>query len=155
MPVVPVLPPPLPVCPLPIDDVDLLINYNNCLPGPPGPPGPAGPPGPPGPQGEVGPQGPPGSLSDLPVTLVDESTYSANTDEYFLGVIYDGSTTITLPAGTLGKVFVIKDSAGDATTNPITVQATGSTIDGEATYVLDSDWASIGLIYNGIEWNVI
>ena len=154
MPMVPVLPPPLPVCPppvLPVDDLDLLINYNT-QPGPPGPPGPAGPPGP---QGEVGPQGPPGSLSDLPVTLIDQSTYSANTDEYFLGVIYDGSATITLPAGTLGKVFVVKDSVGDATTNPITIQATGSTIDGLATYVLDSDWASIGLIYNGIEWNVI
>jgi len=149
MPMLPVMPPPLPVCPLPVDDLDLLINYNTCQPGPPGPPGPQGP------QGEVGPQGPPGSLSDLPVTLIDQSTYTANTDEYFLGVIYDGSTVVTLPAGTLGKVFVIKDSAGDATANPITVQATGSTIDGETSYVLNSDWASIGLIYNGIEWNVI
>jgi hypothetical protein len=143
----PVLPPPLPV-----DDTDLVINYGGGMPGPPGPPGPTGPQGP---QGEPGPPGPPGSLADLPVTLIDQSTYSANSDEYFLGVIYDGTCTITLPAGTLGKAFIIKDSVGDATTNNITVQTTGSTIDGENTYVLDSDWASIGLIYNGIEWNVI
>jgi hypothetical protein len=149
------LPPPLPIVPpiLPpiIDDQDLLINYNGGMPGPPGPPGPAGPQGP---QGEPGPQGPPGTLADLPVTLIDTSTYSPTTEEYFLGVIVDSSCTITLPAGTLGKVFIVKDSVGDASTNNITVQATGSTIDGEPTYVLDSDWASIGLIYNGIEWNV-
>jgi hypothetical protein len=90
----------------------------------------------------------------LPVTLIDTNTYSATAEEYFLGVIADGGCTITLPSGTVGKVFIIKDSIGDATANPITVQGTGSTIDGEPTYVLDSDWASIGLIYNGIEWNV-
>jgi hypothetical protein len=149
------LPPPLPIVPpiLPpiIDDQDLLINYNGGMPGPPGPPGPAGPQGP---QGEPGPQGPPGTLADLPVTLIDTNTYSATAEEYFLGVIADGGCTVTLPSGTVGKIFIIKDSIGDATANPITVQGTGSTIDGEPTYVLDSDWASIGLIYNGIEWNV-
>ncbi len=149
MPNFPTVPCPIIPPPLPVDDVDLMINYSGTTPGPPGPPGPQGP------QGEPGPQGPPGSLADLPVTLIDQSTYSASSDEYFLGVIYDGSCTITLPVGTLGKAFIIKDSVGDATTNNIVVQTTGSTIDGEATYVLDSDWASIGLIYNGIEWNVI
>lgn len=149
MPPVPVLPPiPPPI----IDDNDVLINYNGSgLPGPPGPPGPAGPPGP---QGEPGPQGPPGTLADLPVTLIDTITYSASTSEYFLGVIGDSGCTITLPSGTSGKIFIIKDSVGDASTNNIIIQATGSTIDGETSYILDSDWACIGLIYNGIEWNV-
>ena len=118
-------------------------------------PGPPGPPGPQGPQGDPGPQGPPGSLSDVPVTLIDAATYSATVDEYFLGVIFNGVTTVTLPAGTLGKVFVVKDSAGDANTNPITVDTTGSTIDGLTNYTIDLDWGSIGLVYNGIEWNVV
>ena len=147
-PMLPIAPVPVPVVPCPpptIDDKDLFINYSGNTPGPPGPPGP---------QGEPGPQGPPGTLADLPVTLIDTSTYSATTSEYFLGVIVDSSCTITLPSGTTGKVFIIKDSVGDATTNNIIIQTTGSTIDGQASYVLDSDWASIGLIYNGIEWNV-
>ena len=118
-------------------------------------PGPPGPPGPQGPQGDPGPQGPPGSLADVPVTLIDEATYTATADEYFLGVIFNGVVTVTLPAGTLGKVFVVKDSAGDANTNPITIDTTGSTIDGLSTYVIDLDWGSIGLVYNGIEWNVV
>ncbi len=149
VPMVPLVPLPHIGPPLVLDDLDLLINYNNSSqPGPPGPPGPQGP------QGEPGPQGPPGTLADLPVTLIDTNTYSATAEEYFLGVIADGGCIVTLPSGTTGKVFIIKDSIGDATANPITVQGTGSTIDGESTYVLDSDWASIGLIYNGIEWNV-
>jgi hypothetical protein len=69
-------------------------------------------------------------------------------------VIFDGSTTITLPAGITGKIFIIKDSRGDALANPITVVATASTLDGETSYVINTPWGSIGLIYNGIEWNV-
>lgn len=134
-------------CPPPmIFDDDINIRY--APPGPPGPPGPEGPPGPPGPQG------PPGSLANLPVTLVDSATYVASNDDYFIGVIFDGSTTLTLPVGTLGKIFIIKDSAGDALANPITVVALASTIDGQASYIINSPWGSIGLIYNGIEWNV-
>jgi hypothetical protein len=124
-------------------DNDISIRY-----GPPGPPVPEGPPGPPGPQG------PPGSLANLPVTLVDSATYSASNTDYFIGVIFDGSTTLTLPVGTLGKIFIIKDSTGDALANPITVAALASTIDGQASYIINSPWGSIGLIYNGIEWNV-
>ena len=149
VPMVPLVPMPHIGPPPVLDDLDLLINYNNSSqPGPPGPPGPQGP------QGEPGPQGPPGTLADLPVTLIDTNTYNATAEEYFLGVIADGGSVVTLPSGTLGKVFIIKDSLGTASTNSIVVQATGSTIDGQGVYILNSDWASIGLIYNGIEWNV-
>lgn len=156
LPIWPLIPPFPPAAPVPylpppiIDDCDLFINSSVV-----GPPGPQGPQGPPGPQGPQGPQGPPGTLTNVPVTLIDQPTYSANNNEYFLGVIYDGSVTITLPVGTTGKVFVIKDSVGDASTNSITVTATGSTIDIQPSYVLQTDWGSITLIYNGIEWNVV
>ena len=130
-----------------IDDRDLFINYRSS--GPPGPPGPVGPVGP------VGPEGPPGTVANVPVTLVDAATYDPTLDEYFLGVIYNGTVTITLPAGTLGKVYIVKDSVGDAQANPITINATGSTIDGAASYILNIDWSSVTLVYNGIEWNVV
>ena len=144
----PFIPPVLPAACLPpppvpgyINDADIFINSS--VIGPPGPPGPPGP------------QGPAGSLSNVPVTLIDETTYNPNATEYYLGVIYDGTVTITLPAGTVGKVYVIKDAVGDANTTPITVVTTGSSIDGQLNYVLDTDWGSISLIYNGIEWNVV
>lgn len=145
----PIMPAPYtPICGPIIDDRDLIINSRIVI-------GPTGPTGPAGPQGPTGPQGPSGSLADVPVTLVDEATYTPSANEYFLGVIYDGTVTITLPAGTLGKVYVIKDAVGDANTNPITVVTTGSTIDSLSSYVLNTDWGSISLIYNGIEWNVV
>ena len=135
-------------CPFPlIDDRDLCIDYR--------PPGPPGPPGPHGPVGPEGPQGPPGTLANVPVTLIDEATYTPTLDEYFLGIIYDGSVTVTLPAGTLGKVFIVKDAVGDAETNPITINTTGSSIDGLGSYTLNIDWSSVTLVYNGIEWNVV
>ncbi len=133
-----------------IDDRDLIIDY--CSPGIPGPPGPQGPPGP---RGLTGPQGPPGTLADIPVTLIEDATYTPTTSEYFLGVIYDGAVTITLPINTLGKAYIIKDSVGDAEANPITIVATATTIDGEASYTLNIDWSSVTLVYNGVEWNVV
>ena len=125
--------------PPPANDNDINVNFCPI----PGPPGPAGPPGPPG---------PPGSLADVPVTLVDEPTYTPAATEYLLAIIYDGQVTVTLPAGTTGKIYVVKDAVGDAQTNPITV--VGS-IDGVSSYVLNIDWSSVTLIYNGIEWNVV
>lgn len=139
--------PPAPFIPPFIDDLDLSIRY--IAPGIPGPPGP------PGPQGPAGPQGPPGTLADVPVTLIDAATYAPTLDEYFLGVVYNGAVAITLPAGTLGKVYIVKDSVGNAETNPITIDATGATIDGLGSYTLNIDWSSITLTYNGTEWNVV
>lgn len=133
-----------------VDDLDLSIRcVTTTLPGPPGPPGPEGPPGPPGPTG------PAGTVANVPVTLVDADTYVPTADEYFLGVIYDGAVTITLPASTTGKVYIIKDAVGDAQANPITIAATGSTIDTLATYTLNINWSSVTLVFNGIEWNVV
>jgi len=141
----------IPFVPNFIDDRDLIIDYCPSV----GPPGPPGPQGPQGPQGPIGPQGPAGTVADVPVTLIDEATYTPTADEYFLGVIYDGTVTITLPASNTGKVYIIKDSIGDSNTNPITIIATASTIDGAANYILNIDWSSVSLTYNGIEWNAI
>lgn len=141
------MPTAIPTVPLVPPDQDINIVYD-----PPSPPGPQGPPGPPGPPG---PQGPPGTLANLPVTLVDQESYSASSVEYFLPVITGTVTTITLPSGTAGKIFIVKDALGICDTEPIIVTATSSTIDGEANYILNTPWASIGLIYNGVEWNVV
>lgn len=127
-----------PFIPSLFEDNDVIIDYK--------PIGPAGPTGPPGPQG------PPGTVTSVPVTLIDEPTYAPTTSEHFLGIIYDGAVTITLPASAAGQVYTIKDSLGDSSTNPITI--VGS-IDGNPFYKLNIDWASVTLVYNGIEWNIV
>lgn len=65
------------------------------------------------------------------------------------------STTVNLPSGVTGTVFVIKDGKGDANTNNITVTPAAGNIDGSGTYVINSNYGSVTLVYNGTQWNII
>ena len=65
------------------------------------------------------------------------------------------ATTVNLPAGVLGQTFVIKDGKGDAAANNITLTPAAGTIDGAATYVMNTNYQSTTLIYNGASWSVI
>jgi len=83
--------------------------------------------------------------------------------------------TITLPLGTTGTIYVnntiggpititlppmpqvdqnlvIKDTAGNAATYPITVIAAGYTLDGESSLVLHTDYSWAELTFSGAEW---
>lgn len=159
------------------DMVAIDVNGQQGPPGPPGPPGPQGeqgvqgepgPPGeqgiqgeqgPPGPQGdqgiqgEPGPQGPPGELI-IPVVIVTETPYNAAADDYYIGVNVISPSVINLPAGPIGKIYVVKDISGTADTNPITIQDV-TTIDGAATAVINTAYGSLTFIFNGIEWSLV
>lgn len=113
-----------------------------------------GPPGPAGPTGPTGPTGPEGTPGIVPVTQVNATPYAVLLTDYLLAVSVAAPASIVLPASPLGTVFVIKDSDGDAQTNPITVTAS-TTIDGAASYVINVNYASITLVFTGTEWNVI
>jgi len=138
------------------------INVISSGPGPQGPTGPAGPTGLTGPTGSgiVGPTGPtgptgsPGTPGIVPVTQVNATPYTALSTDYVLAVSVAAPANIILPVSPLGTVFVVKDSDGDAQTNPITVTAS-TTIDGAASYVINVNYASITLVFTGTEWNVI
>lgn len=86
------------------------------------------------------------------VTLVD---YAATNDDYYIGVNSAVAVTITLPTGTDGKMFIIKDELGPGSGN-ITIQGTGGeTIDGSATFVNSVTYGSVSVIFRGTEWHVI
>ncbi len=129
---VPPIPTPAPLyrCPTFVDDSDISITV-----GPPGPPG------------------PPGSLI-VPVTIVNDSNYNATVDDYYIGVNFAGASSVVLPASVDGRTYIVKDVSGAAFTNPITVTAS-TTIDGETSYVLNSNFASITLVFNGVEWSIV
>lgn len=139
----PILPPLFPIFPF-IPDQDLFINsiIGGGIPGPQGPQGPAGPPGPPGIPGLV------------PVTEVTTTPYLADLTDYYLAVNVAGPASVVLPAAPTGTVFIIKDISGDASTNPITVTAS-TTIDGALSAIINTDYGSITLIFNGTEWNIV
>jgi hypothetical protein len=121
-----------------------IINIGGLI-GPPGPPGPAGPPGP---------TGPPGTPGLVPVVEVTTSPFEAALTDYYLAVDVGEPTSIVLPVSPTGTVFVIKDIDGDAATNPITI-TTATTIDGATSALINANYGSITLIFNGTEWNIV
>ena len=136
------LPEPTYYQPITIYDND---SYSNCIPGPPGPPGPIGPEGPPG---------PPGS-SILPVTIVTTTPYSTLSGDFFIGVDVATPTNIVLAgAPVVGRTYIIKDIDGDAFNNNISITAS-TTIDGNVSKIININYGSVTLVFNGTEWNTI
>jgi len=70
-------------------------------------------------------------------------------------LLVPGPVAVTLPLGVTGQVFYLKDGAGDASTNPITITPTAGTIDGSATATINSDYGALTLVFNGTEWNIL
>lgn len=77
-----------------------------------------------------------------------------------LRVIYvdssGGVVTVELPAAPVrGDEFKVKDSAGAAATNAITVDGNGNTIDGAATRDMNANYESLWFKWNGTEWSIL
>ena len=87
-------------------------------------------------------------------TVVSDSTYAVRRKDHYIGVNYAGPVTITMPTFDVvqGRIIIIKDESGHASTNPITVQGT---IDNDAGgFILQMDNGGIQMIYrNG--WRII
>lgn len=69
-----------------------------------------------------------------------------------------GATTINLPTDSSresGRFFYIHDSTGSANTYNITVSGNGVNINGSSTFVLNENYNSVTIIYNGSTWNII
>lgn len=94
------------------------------------------------------------NVNIVPVTDVTTTPYTPGATEYFLCVDVAGPASIVLPTGVVGKVYVVKDCDGDASTNPITITATGSTIDGSASATINVDYGSLTFVFNGTEWSI-
>jgi len=64
-------------------------------------------------------------------------------------------TIVPLASPTTGQVHTIKDNSGLAATNNITVTPSGKNIDGSASYIISTNYASMTIVYNGTQWNII
>jgi len=65
--------------------------------------------------------------------------------------------TINLPSGGSfqGQMIIIKDEGGNALSANIIVSGNGNTIDGASTYVLNENYASVTVYWNGTSWFTI
>jgi hypothetical protein len=142
-----------------------------CPPGPPGEPGPPGPAGPPGEVGEPGPPGPPGPegppgapgecACECATTLVSQD-YTAQMDDYYIGVNSSGPITITLPADCSDcHEIVVKAEMGAPLGNrKITIVPSDDDssiilIDGYEGIVLQEPYESVRLICRDGNWWII
>ncbi len=88
--------------------------------------------------------------SGTPVTLT--------TSSHVMLCSNTGARSVVLPSATnSGQVFVVKDSVGTATANPITVTVNGGvkTIDGALSFLIDVSWGSATFITDGTNYFVI
>ena len=98
-----------------------------------------------------------GGLS-IDTTTVNVATYDLLVTDYILNVTYTTTgavTSLTLPTAqtTDGRMIIIKDAAGNAGTNNITIDTEGSeTIDGIATAVISTNYSSLSLYSDGSNW---
>jgi len=93
-------------------------------------------------------------------TTVNAATYTVLRTDDILNVTYTatGAITITIPTALMAekKTFTIKDAGGLAGTNNINIGTEGAeTIDGAASYVINSNYDAITLYSNGTSWFLI
>lgn len=97
-------------------------------------------------------------VNNYVTVLFGASPYTAlSTDYYISANVTGGAITILLPnAPTTGRVFVIKDKVGLSATNNITVTTVGGivTIDGSTSFVMNTAYEAISLIFNGATYEV-
>ena len=81
------------------------------------------------------------------ITLVDKILYRVDTS---------AARTLTLPAASDKLYIPIKDVTGSAATNNITLVTPGAeNIDGAASYLVESDYASLAIISDGTNYFVV
>lgn len=94
------------------------------------------------------------------ITALDntDSPYTVLSDDFYMSCdVSSGALTIDLPdSPTTGRVFIVKDAAGNAATNNITVTTVGGAvnIDGSTTYILATDYQATQFIFNGTSYEV-
>jgi len=87
-----------------------------------------------------------------------DSPYTVLSTDYFISCNSGGGVmTVRLPnSPTLYHTFVIKDRTGTADTQNITVTTVGGvvTIDGSTSYVMDEEYESIEVLWNGTSYEI-
>jgi len=92
-------------------------------------------------------------------TNLVSDNYTVTSTDFIIGVnTTTVSPIITLPsvsATNTGRTLFIKDETGNAFTNIITlVAASGETVDGDSTFVIESDNGSVMLYCTSTGWHV-
>lgn len=93
------------------------------------------------------------TVRSLSANLVVDTT----TTDMIILVDTSAARSITLPSATSGRILIIKDKTGSASTNNITITRAGSeSIEGvAANYVFATDWGYLTLVCDGTNWFIV
>jgi hypothetical protein len=86
------------------------------------------------------------------------TTVTVNANDHIIIASNAAGRTVNLPAGSAGRQLIVKDGAGTAggIGNEITVTPNGfETVDDNTTFVINQNYGSVTLVWNGTQWNVI
>lgn len=90
------------------------------------------------------------------ITTPGAYPYTTLTSDQVILVDSSAARTITpLASPATGQTYTIKDNVGTAATFNITITPSGKNIDGSASYVINTNYGSVDIVYNGTQWNVI
>lgn len=96
---------------------------------------------------------------DYVVTLTSATPYVVTATDQVIGMDSTGAIkTVQLPnAPTTGRWITVKDSAGTAAAFNITVTTVGGAvlIDGATTFILNSAYQSVTVVFNGTSYMII
>ncbi|MGZ3723522.1 MAG: hypothetical protein ACXVA9_11355, partial [Bdellovibrionales bacterium] len=98
-----------------------------------------------------------GGLNTAVRVITAAGAVTVTTADYIicLNKTVGAATAVNLPASPgVGDQYVIKDCKGDANTNNITVTPNAGNIDGAATYIMNIARQSVGIFYDGTQWQV-
>lgn len=92
--------------------------------------------------------------ADIINTVGTSTSYTATSTDEYIGCTTSSSITITLPAGSEGRSYIIKDENGG---NPkITVTGSnGEKIDGSNTKRIEVGYSSITVVFRNGAWRII
>jgi hypothetical protein len=92
----------------------------------------------------------------VPVTTPGGYPYTTLiTDQLILVDTTSARTIVPLAAPVTGTTYRIKDNVGSGAANNITITPSGKNIDGAASKVINTNWGSLDIIYNGTQWNAL
>lgn len=90
------------------------------------------------------------------VTAPGAYPYTTLATDYVIIVDTTSARTINLVASPVtGQTYRIKDNTGSAATNNITITPAAGNIDGAASFVINTNYGSVDLVYNGTQWNIL
>lgn len=98
-------------------------------------------------------------LTNYTAKAFADSPYSAALTDYYISINSSGgAVTVRLPnAPTTYRMFVVKDRTGNCGANNVTITTVGGVvlIDGSASYLLNTNYESATLVFNGTSYEVL